>query len=654
MPSAGYCLQDRWMLGEPLGEGGFATVYRAQRVDDGLPAAVKILRPAEDGYTRETIGRFQREVDLLGRLDDQYTVKLIDHGRSASGLLYLVCELVEGRDLSEILQEQRPLPDAIVRHILTQGLLSLRAAHRNGLLHRDIKPENLRVFRRGDDPWAIKLLDFGIARDATQEEGGKLTATGLLVGTPRYMSPEQLRSQPLTFASDIYSLGVVAYEMLVDDTKMHGRSLGAQLVRLTDEEAFVLPPGEDPRLRRAIAAMVRPSLERRVGSAEAALHLLSLDPEASSARSGQDHTAVRQRHLVPRALVLVSVAVAAIFAVTSLLKDGDAGDPGALPIAAPVPRHPVPQDPPAPMDDYVDAGRVVGAPLVGCDSHEALEYGRYDIPTANGEPALVYLPRDYGRDTRYPVIMLFHDQFSKPEIMLDASKFEDLADAHGFVLLAPRDQPMSSTWTSSDASRMADAFEALSGFACIDASNVFAASTGRGGRMAERFPCWVSGARGMVIAGFRSSELEHGRACEKDLPYLHIESLQDPQLPPDGGKTCVNSAFGSAQSSVVSLAYNYNRWQTQHRCSEAEPTRFGGTDEEPCLAWDCEVAFVSCQLKGGRKWSRGSAMHRSGGCTRPPSKFDLTPILVKFFRANMAAPSDGGRTANDAGGEQQD
>ena len=287
MPEPGAVIADRWLLGEELGGGGFATVFRGSRVSDGLPGAVKVILPHKSGSARETVARFGREVEALARINEPHIVRLLDHGKTASGLLFLVSELVEGEDLSEVIARRAPLEPSIVRHVLMQLLRALGAAHRAGLLHRDIKPANIRIQANDADPWRVKLLDFGIARDERLESDGKLTATGVLIGTPRYMSPEQLRAAPLSAASDLYSLGVVAFEMLSGAHQMHGGSLGEQLQRIVDQNSMQLPPTVDPGLRYVVDSLLRPAPADRMQSAEAVLRALESGPPRAGRASPQ-------------------------------------------------------------------------------------------------------------------------------------------------------------------------------------------------------------------------------------------------------------------------------------------------------------------------------------------------------------------------------
>ena len=161
--------------------------------------------------------RFNQEAKLVSRLQDPHTITMYDYGRTASGMLYMVFEFVDGESVSELVSREGALHYSRVLSIVEQTLGSLEEAHAFGVMHRDIKPGNIMVFEHVGRPDQVKLLDFGIAKvaKATGSQSKDLTADGTLVGTPRYMSPEQIRGEEITPRSDIYSLGLVAYEMLV-------------------------------------------------------------------------------------------------------------------------------------------------------------------------------------------------------------------------------------------------------------------------------------------------------------------------------------------------------------------------------------------------------------------------------------------------------
>jgi serine/threonine-protein kinase len=209
-------LAGRYELGPPLGAGGMAEVVRGYDRRLGRPVAIKVVPAGRvDALARE---RFRREAMWSARFIHPNAVTTFDAGE-ADGWLYLVMELVEGPTLADRLRHEGPLPTAEATAIAAAVLDALAAAHGFGLVHRDIKPSNILLGRGG----AVKLADFGIAQ---QLDGiaNELTMTGTFVGTARYAAPERLDGRPATPASDIYSVGVVLYEMLTGRPPYDGES----------------------------------------------------------------------------------------------------------------------------------------------------------------------------------------------------------------------------------------------------------------------------------------------------------------------------------------------------------------------------------------------------------------------------------------------
>ena len=265
-PLVGRTLDDKYRLDSRLGEGGMGTVYRGTHLLIDRPVAVKVLnsRFVEDESAQE---RFRREARAAGRLRHTNAVAVTDFGRTSDGLFYIVMELLEGRSLRDVLAREAPLDTARSVSLMLQIAAAVAAAHEEGVIHRDLKPGNIFVVQRSHAPTIIKVLDFGIAKLASDAGDGleqkPLTQTGVMIGTPRYMSPEQCDGAELTPASDVYSLGIILYEMLTGTTPFTGP---------TPLSVALKHSSELPRAPREIVTSIPQELEALV------LHALEKKP----------------------------------------------------------------------------------------------------------------------------------------------------------------------------------------------------------------------------------------------------------------------------------------------------------------------------------------------------------------------------------------
>ncbi len=209
----GRTLNHRYLVEDKIGEGGFGAVFRGKQIATGREVALKILHP-HNVSDQTIVARFRREAEACSKLRDPHTVTTYDFDETPDGILYLAMELLRGQSLHHVQKAQGPLGVARVLAILDQVAASLAEAHANGIVHRDMKPENVFIETRdGEDH--VKVLDFGIAKVITDESSAPaLTAVGQTLGTLEFMSPEQLRGQKLDGRSDLYALGMMAYEML--------------------------------------------------------------------------------------------------------------------------------------------------------------------------------------------------------------------------------------------------------------------------------------------------------------------------------------------------------------------------------------------------------------------------------------------------------
>jgi serine/threonine-protein kinase len=230
-PLIGRKIAGKYDIVSLLGRGGMGAVFKAKQPELKRSVAIKVLSP-QHAQDKTYVARFKREALAACRLDHANLMRVLDVGEEPDGLLYMVMELIDGKDLSRLLAEGRLATSRII-DIMSQTLAAVAVAHEQGVLHRDLKPENVMIVRGRDDEGnevdMVKVCDFGIAKlvaggPATETQEGMaepgatftatLTATGSLVGTPEYMSPEQAKGDPLDARSDIYALGMILYEML--------------------------------------------------------------------------------------------------------------------------------------------------------------------------------------------------------------------------------------------------------------------------------------------------------------------------------------------------------------------------------------------------------------------------------------------------------
>jgi serine/threonine protein kinase len=214
----GTVVDDRFEVLSKLGEGGMGAIYKARQISMDRIVALKILLHDQRGDPI-SVERFRHEAYLASRLNHPNAIVIHDFGQSADGLLYIAMEFLEGETLKERLERDNALSVKSALAVASQTLRVLAEAHRMGLIHRDIKPDNIFLTSMEGDPDFVKVLDFGIAkltavRDGFEGYQGGLTVKGKIYGTPKYMSPEQIRGKELDQQSDLYSFGVVLYELL--------------------------------------------------------------------------------------------------------------------------------------------------------------------------------------------------------------------------------------------------------------------------------------------------------------------------------------------------------------------------------------------------------------------------------------------------------
>jgi serine/threonine protein kinase len=256
----GQVIADRYHITKKLGEGGMGAVYLAEHVKMGRQSAIKVMGTGMS-HDPEAISRFNREAANASRINHPNVCAVYDFGETEDGTIYLAMEFVEGRTLSSLLKETGPLPLPRAVSLLRQCADGLQAAHDLGIVHRDLKPDNIMIVSpKGRE--VIKVVDFGIAKAGAGEPGQNVTKTGLVVGTPEYMSPEQLSGDKVDGRSDIYSIALVFYRMITDTLPFIADTAQETMIkRLTDEPiplaqsrpGLSFPPALQKVMDRALA-----------------------------------------------------------------------------------------------------------------------------------------------------------------------------------------------------------------------------------------------------------------------------------------------------------------------------------------------------------------------------------------------------------------
>jgi eukaryotic-like serine/threonine-protein kinase len=217
-PLVGSVLDRRYRIEFRLAAGGFGAIYRATHVINRRAVALKVLH-TKLASEPDVVARFRREAQALGALRCRHTIRAYDFGETADGTLYMVMELLQGESLFERFRALGPVPWRRMIGIVRQVCESLVEAHAAGIVHRDLKPTNIHLEEVGGDPDFVKVLDFGIAKilHGSTIDNADLTRSGQVIGTFDYMAPEQLVGGNVTPQSDIYTLGVLLYEMITGD-----------------------------------------------------------------------------------------------------------------------------------------------------------------------------------------------------------------------------------------------------------------------------------------------------------------------------------------------------------------------------------------------------------------------------------------------------
>lgn len=267
----GKILAGRYRITDKIGEGGMGAIYKAVHIKMGRICAIKLLTSVS--ARDESAGaRFNREARMASCIDNPHAVTIYDFGETDDGVLYLAMEFIEGEPLSRLLHRENVLDLDRVLNISSQISEALTAAHALGIVHRDLKPDNIMLTQKQGESDFVKVLDFGIAKSMAEEGPDHLTRTGFIVGTPAYMSPEQLAGDELDARSDVYSLAIIVYQMCSARLPFEGDTMQAMMMKRVISDPIPLQtvaPAVSDAVHRVVMRALTRDREDRTPSAHA-------------------------------------------------------------------------------------------------------------------------------------------------------------------------------------------------------------------------------------------------------------------------------------------------------------------------------------------------------------------------------------------------
>jgi len=298
---SGQVLDGRYQIDSKIGEGGMSFVYQATDQETGRRCAIKVLSPALSADTK-SMARLRREAEVGSRLEHPNVCHILRLGQTPNGIVYIVMPYVDGEILADRTFRLGTLPLHDVITFMRQMAAGLEEAHALGIVHRDLKPENVMICKGEDGDEFAVVMDFGLAKERRAgAELEKLTATGIVLGTPEFMSPEQLRGKPLDGRSDVYALALMTFEMLTGRLPFEGTS---------QQELMIARLRSDPMsLKRA-----RPDLKYAAAVEKVIVKGLARDPDQ------------RYRSATEFAMALAAAPTAAVPARLFKLFGGGEGD----------------------------------------------------------------------------------------------------------------------------------------------------------------------------------------------------------------------------------------------------------------------------------------------------------------------------------------
>jgi serine/threonine-protein kinase len=379
-PLLGVVLADRVKIERPIARGGMGKVYYGEQVGMKRPCAIKILDPrlAGGGDVEEFARRFLLEASTAAKLTHPNVVTIFDYGEMSGGMCFIAMEYLQGRSLSDELKKNGRLAPERAIHIAKQVSRALREAHTLGVVHRDMKPGNVFLVEKDDDEDFVKVLDFGLVKETSPTEAQDHTQVGQIMGSPRYMAPEQVQGKAVDARTDIYSLGAMLFAMLAGKPPFDKNTdLSTMMAQVSDPPPPIASVAPDAQLPPGLEAVVMKCLaknpDERFASMEELITALKLRPGVMSTASdsgrhtqspllspvlptgdsGSGPLQRRRRSAAPMILVVAAIVGVAVTAALYLRQDETvttqaAPPPPVGPLPPPKPSAPPPPAPPRP------------------------------------------------------------------------------------------------------------------------------------------------------------------------------------------------------------------------------------------------------------------------------------------------------------------
>ena len=644
-PQIGELFANRYQIESRLGQGAFGEVFRARDAQLQRDVALKVLMPVDDAYPPRAAARFEREARVVATLQHPNTVRLYEYGQAPDGLMFMAFELVDGSPLNQ-LARQTQLDERTVRHILGQLLGALTEAHEGGALHRDIKPANIIVHEYGADPFCVKLLDFGIAKLAEPEDGQPgLTKTGAIIGTPRFMTPEQMVGDTYSAQSDLFAVGLVAYELLFGSEAMdqfRADSAMRYLSQATDRAP--LPPIGEPTLARVLDSILHHAVDHRAPSARAALNMLTATSQSQRAvvaqtRSGPVEPAPATSPRSRYAPLFIAIFVGGVLGLVGWF--AIIGDPDAPRVVRADPATiltPATSSPPRSDDrkGTADAGPTI---LEGC-APPAQGHGVLQLDV-NGSPEefAVYVSEGYGRSRDAPLIIILPaNSLTTPADYILDSGFEAIAEEENGVVmtiaqLGPtkrliiQDYRMPS-FTKPDMKYIGDVLRTATESLCVSPKRVYVVAHMWGMQQGARMGCEdVPEIAGLAAIAPNSSSEELFPCDAPPVPFITFYPHRSDYVPYMGGTGC--KGFSEEW-------YAASRWTTEfkkrNQCRDKGEVRSVARDTK-CQDWNgCAAPMTTCEVMAG-SWFPGQP--KSGvdllKCHGPRARTRYAELIWDFF-----------------------